>query len=422
MGGMGGMGGSSGYGGYGQSYGGGINPMAAAVTPAGAAGAAGARSAFANRLGNIIRSGASGAGGAGEIEVIGMTKIIADERTNSLLIFADKQDMQMITNIISKLDIVLAQVLIEGVVAEVALGKDFHASISAVQRQPSQSGDFSGIGAVNPGTLINKAAFASQGLQTNSSSPLQGGFTYVMSLGGDLDLVVAALASDSHAQIMQRPRIITSHAKEASIFIGQTRPYITGYTAGGGYYGNYSQYQQLQIGINLSILPFINSEGLVVMDIRQRIQNVAGSVTINGNDVPITSDKEASAYIAVRDRDTVMLGGYIDSDISSSHEGVPWLMDIPLIGVLFKSHSTKNARTETVLLVRPTVLNTPEAAATATALERDNMPALRDADIKYERQTRQEAEAFKAQQEQEQMQDQKAAKKKNKTAPPKQTY
>ena len=424
---MGGMGGRSG--GFGSTMGTGMGStgyqpgmtqqgmgtMGSGATGAGGS-LGGARSAFANRLQNIIRSAGpgGGAGGSGDIQIIGVAKIIADERTNSLLVFADKQDMTTITNIIAKLDVVLAQVLIEGIVASIGLNDSFNAGVSYKQRKATTVGDFAGAGAINPAKILNKDAFfTAQG--TNGAVGIAEGFTYVAQLGDSLDVVVQAMASDSHAQIIEKPRILTSHAKEASIFIGQTRPYITGYTAGGGYYGNYSQYQQLQIGINLSILPFINSEGLVVMDIRQRIQGIAGSVNINGNEVPITSDKEATAYIAVRDRDTVLLGGYIDSNISKSHAGVPWLMDIPLLGALFKTHNTSKDRTETVLLVRPTVLNTPEAAATATTLERDNMPGLRHAETLYDQQTREEQQKYKALQEQEQQKEKKKGSKKSKT-------
>ena len=387
--------GTSGIGGY-QSgiYSGmnpGISPMAGPTTPA-AGNLAQARSAFANRLSGIIRSSTQGAGGD-DIQVIGMAKIIADERTNSLLVFADKTDMQTITNIIAKLDVVLAQVLIEGVVAEVSVGDSETLGVSMQQKRPTTAGDFTGIGALNPVKLGENGFFRSVG--TNGVSMAEG-LTYYAQVGEDLEVLIRALASDRRAQIIQRPRILTSHAKEASIFVGQTRPYITGYTAGGGYYGNYSQYQQLQIGINLSILPFINSEGLVVMDIQQRIQGIRGFVTINGNEVPVTSDKEATAYIAVRDRDTVMLGGYIDADISSSHEGVPWLKDIPLIGALFKTHKSDSSRSELVIMVRPTVLSTPEAAAMTTAQERDAMPGIRHAEAEYDAQTRSEMEKAKA--------------------------
>jgi len=419
MGGMAGMGGTMGAGGYQQGMnsgmGGTMGGMGSTMGGAGAGGGvAGARSAFANRLQGIIRSSAAG-GGSGDIQVIGIAKIIADERTNSLLVFADKNDLQTITNIIAKLDVVLAQVLIEAVVMDVTLSDTFQSSFSYVQGKASQIGDFTGSGSMM------------------SPAPDSTGFNYAASLGQDLDVTVKLVASDSRGHVIQRPRILTSHAKQASIFVGSTEPYVTG-TYGGGYGGayggayggyggaGYSQYQQVQIGINLSILPFINAEGLVVMDINQRIQGVDHYVKINGNDVPVTSDKEATAYIAVRDRDTVMLGGFISSTINDTHAGVPWLKDIPLLGFLFKSTTKNSGRKETVILMRPTVINTPELAAVVTAVERDGMPGIRHSESAYEKQTRAEAAKLKVEREQEQEQAKKDASKRSRRSAEKLDY
>jgi general secretion pathway protein D len=374
----------------------GVNTPGGTTTP-GIGGVGAARSQFANRLAGIIRQNT--AGGGGDIQVIGMAKIIADERTNSLLVFADTNDLATISNIIDKLDVVLAQVLIDAAVAEVDISSGFSAGISAKQHQPTTTGNLTGIGAINPANLINPSQFSTLG--SNGAAALSQGFTYVGQWGNDLDVTLQALANDSHSQIIQRPQLLTSHAREASLFVGQTRPYITGYTAGGGYYGNYSQYQQLQIGINLSILPFISSDGSVVMDINQTVQGIQGFASINGNDVPITSDKTATAYVHVRDHETVMLGGYMDSSMSSTHEGVPWLKDIPLLGALFKTHKNNKSRTETLLLIRPTILKTPEEAALATAKMRDSMPGMRRGFAEEDKLVREEAQKLKLEREKE---------------------
>lgn len=397
-------GGYGGTGAYGQSgLNTGMNPLGT-TTPgstAGNTGMAAARSAFAQRLGNIVRSSTQGGGAAGDILPIGMAKIIADERANSLLVFADKVDLPIITNIIAKLDVVLAQVLIETVIMEVSLGDNLEYGLNYKQVSPSTIGQFTGWGALNPTKILGTTDFIAGGT-TNALSSLTEGFTYISRYSDNLDVTLRALAKDNRANVISRPRVLTSHAKEGRIFIGETRPYITGYYGGyggayggyGGYGGNYSQYQQLQIGIELSILPFINSEGLVVMDIQQSIQGIKGSVSINGNDVPITSDKQASAYVAVRDQDTVILGGYISSDSQSTHAGVPILKDIPLLGALFKSNKKDKARTEMVILIRPSVLATPEAAASASAVERDLLPGIRNAEREYDQQIKKELKEF----------------------------
>lgn len=344
-----------------------------------------AQSSFADRLRSIVQR----ASAAGELQILGQAKIIADERTNSLLIFADKRDMEMITNIIAKLDVVLAQVLIESLIMEVQLNNDKDYGLSYNQRKPTRVGNFTGIGSIVNGSVLNPGSFSTIG--TNAASAISG-FSYFGRFSEDLDVTATAIARDSRYNVLSRPRILTSHAKEARIFVGQTRPYITG--TYGGYYGYspYSQYQQLPIGIELSVLPFINADGLVVMDIKQTIKDIGGEVKIDNNSVPITIDREAQAYVAVRDRDTVILGGFITSGSTKSSSGVPVLKDIPVLGGLFRNQSSKKNRNELVVLIRPTVLPSPELAAKATEEDKNLMPGIKRAEWEAEEIRAKEAE------------------------------
>lgn len=331
-------------------------------------GAAGQRGSFQQRLQQIVNRAATG----DEFFVLGSTKIIADERTNSLLIFASKQDLATVSNIISKLDVVLAQVLIESIIMEVTLGNNLDYGFSYLQTKPTTAGDFLGIGAINNVPFLRNSDFVG-----TNSGVLPGGFTYAASFMG-LDAVVRAIAGDNRARILQRPRIQTSHAVPADLFVGQTRPYPTTSYYGGGAFGGYSSIQQLQIGVTLSVLPLINPDGLVVMDIRQRIQAYDGDVEIeNVGKVPITSEKEASAKVAVRDGETIMLGGFISNSKNKTASGVPILKDIPVLGPLFRSTSDSGQRSELVVLIRPTVLPTPLDAAHFADEERARMPATR---------------------------------------------
>ena len=215
------------------------------------------------------------------------------------------------------------------------------------------------------------------GAGTNGSLAASG-FSYLMSFGQDLDVAVAAAAANSSARILQRPRIQTSHNEPASIFVGTTQPYPTSSYYGGGAYGGYSSIQQLQIGVTLEVTPLINQDGLVVMDIHAKIDGLDGSVNIeNVGDVPITSSKEASSKVSVRDHDTIILGGLIYTEKDKNASGVPLLMDIPLLGYLFRSSSANNTRNELIVLIRPTVLPTPEVAALTAVAQKNKMPGVR---------------------------------------------
>jgi general secretion pathway protein D len=99
---------------------------------------------------------------------------------------------------------------------------------------------------------------------------------------------------------------------------------------------------------------------------------------VNVGNVPITSSKEAASKVSVRDHDTIILGGLIYTEKDKSASGVPVLMDIPLLGYLFRSSSASDTRNELIVLIRPTVLPTPEIAALAATAEKNKMPGVRE--------------------------------------------
>src|ERR1039458_8531865 len=143
----------------------GMQPGAVGTTPAGQPG-----SSFSDRLRNII----SRASATGEIQVIGQTKIISDERTNSLLIYAGKEDMKIIQGIVSKLDVVLAQVLIEAAIISVTLTDSRDLGVSYLEQQPHGGNYFKGLGAINNGNTLSQSPLVSAA--TNAASSLPSGF------------------------------------------------------------------------------------------------------------------------------------------------------------------------------------------------------------------------------------------------------
>ncbi len=326
---------------------------------------------FGDRVRNLITK----AGQSGDLTILGTTKIIADIRSNSLLVFASRQDMEMIKDIIGKLDVVLAQVLVETVIMDVSLGSALNFGVSAIQ-PPATRGTFTGAGGMN----ANKFFDFQNGSTTNGLGQLLGsGLRYFGNFNDDIYVTVEAMAQDGKANVIQKPRIQTSHATPASIFIGETVPYIS------GTYYNYSgspssSYQQLKVGIGLDVTPFINADGLVVMKIVETIDEVGESVKIDGNDVPKTTSRSLSAEVAVRDKETILLGGFIRNRDASSKSGVPILKDIPLLGWLFRSSNSQKERKELIVLMRPSVLYTPAEAAVQVDIEKERLPGVRAAE------------------------------------------
>ena len=353
---------------------------------------------FQQRLQSIIQR-ASG-GQQDQIQVFGQAKIIADQRSNSLLIFATQADMEKIKAVVAKLDVLLSQVLIESVIMDVGLTHSWNLGVSAAQNpttfSPGHPNVIGGGGMNNGQTFsdfLNSSRLGHQFAPAPSRSSLPGGLSYFGNIGPNWDVALQAAAADSTTSVIQRPRIQTSQAKPASFFVGQTVPYVTGSTYGSAY-GNSSSYSQLSVGVSLDVTPFINPDGLVVMDINQEIDDLNGYTTIeNVGNVPNTTKRTLSSEIAVRDRDTIILGGFVRSDKSKSKSGVPLLMDIPILGNLFTSRSDSKDRSETIVMIRPTVLKTPEIAAAQAVKEERRLPGISAAAADDAESERQQVEA-----------------------------
>jgi general secretion pathway protein D len=395
IGGMGGIGG--GGGGYQQpgggissgAFGGGSRPGGTGVANPNGTPTPG--TTFQQRLQNIIGRTGPGGGGGGQqdqIQLFGQTKIIPNESSSTLLIYATHQDMAMIKEIISKLDVPLAQVLVEAIIMDVTIGNTFTLGVSAAQNPKAFTGSSAtnlqniiGAGGFNNGQSFFNFLNQTVGSNGVSSTPgignsLPGGFNYFGNIGPTFDFALQAAQSDNRANVIQQPRIQTSQAKAAQFFVGNTVPYVTGNTYGGAY-GNSSSYSQLSVGVELDVTPFINPDGEVTMDIQQEIDDISGFTTISGvGDVPNTIKRTLNTTITVRDRDTVMLGGFIKSDKSTSKTGVPFLSDIPLLGNLFTQRNDSKDRQELIVLMRPTVLKTPALAAKNTLKEQQRLPGI----------------------------------------------
>ena len=326
---------------------------------------------FQNRLNQILNRAA----GESTVEVLGDARIVPDERSNSLIVFANKQDIQMITNIVAKVDVLLAQVLIEGIVMSVTLNDSQAVGVSWVQNPKRFNQDVIGGGGINNGQSFLSTL-------TNFSSALPSGFSYFGKLGNDVQVSLTALANDGRVRILQRPRLQTSHAVQGTFFSGSTVPYVTGFSdyGFGTGIGTRSQVEQISVGVTLDVTPFITPDGLVVLDIIQDISSIDKFVKIDQNDVPTTVTRNAQATLSVRDGDTIMLGGYIEDTKTTGKSGVPILKDIPLLGALFRSSSKNTSRSELILLLHVTVLRSPaEAGAQATA-ETAKLPAIFEAE------------------------------------------
>ena len=369
-------------------------------------------SSFRNRLQSIVNR-ASG----GDIQILENARIVPDYRSNSLIVFANDRDMAKIDEIVKEVDSILAQVLIEAIIVNVNLSDGMDTGVNILMNESSGSNPNFITGSKNggPSMVANTPAPTNPTVQpgqggnggnaqvvaeatgnavgTLTSGMLSGGFSYLSRYEDGLDFAMSAVANSSSARLMQTPRIQTSHAVPATFFNGERVPYqgSSGYSSGYGGYGGYGGYTQfLDVGITLDVTPYITPDDLVVMEIGQTISELVGFVDIGGgqaegggNKAPQTVEREATSTISVKDGDTILLGGYIRSAKNNTESGVPFLKDIPVLGNLFKNNSKQNKRSELLVLIRPTILDTPEEAAIMSNKERMRLPGVREAEAEF---------------------------------------
>jgi general secretion pathway protein D len=304
-------------------------------------------------------------------------RIIPDARVNSILVMATKEDLSRIESLIKSIDTPVAQVLIEVVIAEVQLDGRLDIGVEAFKRQfevgqASQAGG-TRTGQPNPPLNLNDIA----GLSSNLAPlALSSGLTYFASFNNlKLDAVIRLLSTSSRFKVLSTPIIQTLHNQEAHIIVGESRPIVSQTVAdivSAGSTAVRSSVEYKDIAIELTVTPRINPDGNVTMDIEQKINDLGGSVNVNGIETPIITKREAKSSVMVKDQNTIVLGGLIRENKTITETKVPILGDIPLLGIAFKGKSTTKARTELIVFIRPTVLR-GNAAAMAEAKRRSEM-------------------------------------------------
>jgi general secretion pathway protein D len=304
-------------------------------------------------------------------------RIIPDVRVNSLLVMATKEDLSRIEALIKSVDTPVAQVLIEVIIAEVQLDGTLDIGVEAFKRQ-FESGHIDQAGGTRtgqPSSPLNMNDLS--GLVTNFGPlALSSGLTYFATFNNlKLDAVIHLLATSSKFKVLSTPIIQTLHNQEAHIIVGESRPIVTSTVADVVSAGNTavnSSVSYKDIAIELTVTPRINPDGNVTMDIEQKVNDLGGTVSVNGIDTPIITKREAKSSVMVKDQSTIVLGGLIRETKTIAETKVPVIGDIPLLGLLFKGKSTVKARTELIVFIRPTVLR-GDAQAMAEAKRRSQM-------------------------------------------------
>ena len=306
-------------------------------------------------------------------------RIIPDQRVNSILVMATKEDLARIEALIKSVDTPVAQVLIEVVIAEVQLDGTLDMGVEAFKHQ-FETGHIAQTGGTRTGQPSSPLDLSSSGLAALATNlgplALSSGLTYFATFNNlKLDAVIHLLSTSSRFKVLSTPIIQTLHNQEAHIIVGESRPIVTSTVADVVSAGNTavnSSVSYKDIAIELTVTPRINPDGNVTMDIEQKVNDLGGTVSVNGIDTPIITKREAKSSVMVKDQNTIVLGGLIRENKTITETKVPIVGDIPLLGLLFKGKTTVKSRTELIVFIRPTVLR-GNAAAMAEAKRRSEM-------------------------------------------------
>jgi len=292
-------------------------------------------------------TGAAAAGSQqnGADEFSSMVTVIADVRSNSIVVSGTKDDLRLLHDLIDKVDVVLPQVRVEVVIAEVTLTSNDSSGITALGMTVT-NGKLTGVN----GTLFGGAGGVT-GIGGGPAALAPNG-----TLTGIVNLGTSTSPTKNDLQVLSVPAITTSHNKEATIFVGESRPVITGTQSTAGTAGLVasSTVSQRDIGIQLRVLPLIGKDGSVQLQVTQQVEDVLGTVTIDGNDQPVIGRRSTDSFVSAMSGEIIVLGGLQRSNDTTTKNR---LGPIPIIGDLLGGSSKTKTRTELLIFLRPYVLN-----------------------------------------------------------------
>ncbi len=292
--------------------------------------------------------------------VIGPYGVQAEPNTNALIITAPPSLMRSMKNVISRLDVRRAQVLVEAIIVEVRGNK----------------ADEWGVEWRGAGDLAGGTSFPSAGndgflntYQTNldaGNPTLPGaGLTVGFIRGGSLRFMLHALESDSSVNILSTPSLVAMDNTSAQIKVGSIIPFPIGEYATTGGENTVTPFittEYRDVGLELNILPQITSGNAIQMQILQKVDNL-GPLML---DKPTTSMREITTEVLVDDGDILVLGGLISTEDHVDIAKVPFLGDIPLFGKLFQSDKLTSEKTNLMIFLRPVILRDGEQSKIAT--------------------------------------------------------
>jgi type II secretory pathway component GspD/PulD (secretin) len=298
------------------------------------------------------------------VVTIGKTKLMADNRSNSIIVFGSKDIADRVFAMIDQLDQKPLQVYLGTVIGQLTVkeGEEFGIDILQKFQRVGQGGLSTSNINSSSGTASSANLPEPSSLTSSMGFPLLSGLNLYGAIGSTLDAYVRALETTDRFKIISRPSVYTANNKLAVIADGSQVPVPSSTTSGFG--GTDNQLQTTSsiayenVLLQLDIIPLINAHHDVTLQIRQQNNSLGANVDISGNEVPTILTQEINTEITVPDKSTVVIGGLITDNTSRDTSGVPWLSDIPLLGYLFKDTTKSKERDELIIMIQPTVVAT----------------------------------------------------------------
>ena len=278
-------------------------------------------------------------GGAGE-----GVRVVAEPDTNSLVILATPREYADIVEVLGRLDLVPRQVLMEVLVAEVTLTDDFEFGLEYALSK----GGFGPLAAEGDDSADPAAG---TGLQA-----LKSGFTSIVDAGRDFRVFVKALMQDARVKVLSSPHLLAVDNRPARIRVGSEQPVATGTVVSQEAQATTTTIQFRNVGRILTVVPQINSEGLVNLQVRVEVSDVGERVMVGRQSFDAFNVRDAETTAVLQDGQTLVIGGIITDKVRKTRIGIPLLMDMPILGPLFRTDLQRSDRTELVILITPRVI------------------------------------------------------------------
>ena len=288
-------------------------------------------------------------------------RMTSDDRRNIILISASPAVYKSILTYLEKLDTPPRQVLIEATVAELTLTDLFQFGVEWMIKNSYQNGTYTF------STLGNLGVTTSTGLAFQFLSDSQ-----------RFQAVINAAATKGLVRVLSNPRVMVIDNQEATIQVGTDVPVLTGQIAAAGITtptGGATVLQNIQYqstGIILKVKPLINTEGLLTLSLNIEVSQ-PGTNTTSSVSSPAISTRKISTNVVAAHGESMMLGGLIAENKSTTVNKVPFLGDIPLLGNLFKYNSQTTNRTELIIILTPTIITNVEDATRVTKEFREGL-------------------------------------------------